>query len=103
MRGPPSGGPRRESEARERAVAGVGDLKERVELRELEQRLEIVVQIRETELTALFTNLLGERDEDAQPGAVDVAGLRDGDGLPRITTDVPDAGPAPPADAGCTP
>src|SRR6185369_8367719 len=76
MRGPPTGGPRRvRSEARERAVARIGNLEERVELRELEQGLEVVVQVREPELPALLADLLGERDQHAQPGAVDVARL----------------------------
>jgi len=61
------------------AVAGVGDLEERVQLRELEQRLEVVVQVGESEFPALLPDLLGEGDQHAQTGAVDVARLREVD------------------------
>src|SRR5215216_1198142 len=59
MRGPPCGGPRQGSEARQRAVARVGDLEQRIELGQLEERLEVVVQIREPKLPALLADLLG--------------------------------------------
>ena len=51
------------------------DLEQRVELGELEQGFQVVVEIRQPQLPALLANLLGERHEHAQPGAVDVAGL----------------------------
>src|SRR6185312_943558 len=59
----------------ERALARVGDLEERVELGELEQRLEVVVEIREPELPALLADFLGQGHEHAQPGTVDVSRL----------------------------
>src|SRR5689334_9899208 len=46
------------SEALQRALARIGDLEQRIELGELEQRLEVVVQVRETKLSALLSNLL---------------------------------------------
>src|SRR5215207_7103183 len=55
--GPPEGGPREESEARERAVARIRDLEQRVELGELEQGLQIVVEVGEPQLPALLTDL----------------------------------------------
>src|SRR3954471_1262800 len=64
------------SKALKPPIAGIGNLKERIELRQLEQRLEIVVQIGQTKLTALLANLLRERHQDTKAGAVDVAGLR---------------------------
>src|ERR1051326_3104460 len=64
------------SEALESPVAGVGDLEERVELRQLEQRLEIVVRVREPQLAALLSNLLRQRHEHTEARAVDVPGLR---------------------------
>jgi hypothetical protein len=75
--GPPEspGGPCGGAEAGQRAVARVGNLEEGVELRELEQRLEVVVQVREPELTALLADLFGEGHQYAEAGAVDVAGL----------------------------
>jgi hypothetical protein len=48
------------SEAVEGALASIRNLKECVELRELEQRLQIVVEIGEAELSALFTDLFRE-------------------------------------------
>jgi len=48
------------SEAGQRAVASIRDLEERIELGELEQRLEIVVQVGEAELATLLADLLGE-------------------------------------------
>src|SRR5688500_12908614 len=63
------------SEALERALARVRDLEECVELRELEQGLEVVVEVREPQFAALLANLLRERHEDAKPGAVDVTRL----------------------------
>src|SRR5687768_9800746 len=67
------------SERFQRPLAGIGDLEQRVELRELEQGLEVVVEIREAELPALLADLLGERHEDAEPRAVDVARLTEVD------------------------
>src|SRR4051812_20107169 len=69
----------RASEAIERALTRVGDLKECVELGELEQRLQIVIEVRETQLSALLADLLGKRYENTKAGAVDVAGLREVD------------------------
>src|SRR5688572_21087547 len=66
-------------EALESALARVRDLEEGVELRQLEKRLEVIVEIRESQLTALLTNLLRQRDEDAQPRAIDVSGLAEVD------------------------
>src|SRR5215207_4857959 len=65
--------------ALECALSRVGDLEERVELRELEQCLEVVVQIREAELPALLADLLRERHEHPEAGAVDVARLAEVD------------------------
>src|SRR4051812_10818064 len=59
------------SEALQRAIAGVGDLKQRVELGKLEERLEIVVQVGQPKLATLLADLLGQRDEHAEAGAVD--------------------------------
>src|ERR1051325_1488771 len=67
------------SEALKSAGASVGDLEERVELRQLEQRFQVVVEIGEPELPALFPDLLGQRNQHAQAGTVDVAGLREVD------------------------
>ena len=58
-----------------RAVARIRDLEQRVELGELEQRLQVVVEIREAQFPALLTDLLRERDEHTETRAVDVAGL----------------------------
>src|SRR5665647_1615728 len=55
------------SEARQGALARVGYLEEGVELRQLEEGSKIVVQVGEPELPALFANLLGERDQHAEP------------------------------------
>src|SRR5690242_21934940 len=54
LRQPPGGG----SEALQRALARIGDLEEGIQLGELEQRLEVVVQVCETKLSALLSNLL---------------------------------------------
>src|ERR1700722_3025046 len=62
------------SQTLQAALACVGDLEERVEFGQLEQRLEIVVQVREPQLPALLPNFLGQRHEHAQARAVDVAG-----------------------------
>src|SRR5687768_18581350 len=67
------------SEALESALARVGDLEEGVQLGELEQRLQVVVEVGQPQLPALLADLLGERHEDAEPGAVDVAGLAEVD------------------------
>src|SRR5690554_3256015 len=63
------------SEALETAFATVGDVKKRVELGQLEQRLQVVVQVRQTQLAIDLADPLGERDQHAEPGTVDVAGL----------------------------
>src|SRR6185503_13306084 len=50
-----------------------------IQLGELEQGLEIVIQIRQTQLTALLPNLLRQGDEHAKAGAIDVARLAEVD------------------------
>src|SRR5215208_2302095 len=67
------------SEALQRALARVGDLEERVELRQLEQRLEVVVQVRQPQLAPLLADLLRERHQHAEARAVDVARLAEVD------------------------
>src|SRR5688500_5639194 len=74
---PAGGGPC--SEALESALARIGDLEEGVELGQLEQGFQVVVEVREPQLTALLANLLGQRDQDAEPRAVDVPGLAEVD------------------------
>src|SRR5688572_33338296 len=56
---PPRASPRT-LEALESALARVRDLEQRVQLRQLEERLEIVVEIGETQLPTLLANLLRE-------------------------------------------
>src|SRR5262245_59302195 len=51
------------------------DVEEGVELGELEKGPEVLVEILEEKLSAVLANLLGQRDEDAESGAVDVAGV----------------------------
>src|SRR5262249_10141665 len=63
------------SKTLQRAVARVGNLEQGIELRELEQRFEIVVQVRQAELPALLTDLLRQRNEHAKSRAVDVSRL----------------------------
>src|SRR6185312_12708151 len=63
------------SEAFQRAFPRVGNLEQRIELRELEQRLQVVVQVGEPKLSALLANLFRERNEDAEARTVDVARL----------------------------
>src|SRR5687768_5330357 len=75
----PIGGPREGSEARQRAVARIRDLEQRIELGQFEWRLEVVVQIGQPKLTPLLPDLLRERYEDAEARAVDVTGLREVD------------------------
>src|SRR5215208_531575 len=75
----PAGVRRARSEALERALPGVRDLEERVELRQLEQRLQVVVEVGQAELAALLANLLRQRHEDAEARAVDVARLAEVD------------------------
>src|SRR6516225_11626145 len=58
------------SKTLQRAVARIGNLEQRVELRELEERLEIVVQVREAQLPALLTDLLRQRHQHAESRAV---------------------------------
>src|SRR5688572_6469206 len=66
-------------EALESPLARVGDLEQRVELGQLEERLEIVIEIREAKLPALLANLLGERDENTEARAIDVSSLAEVD------------------------
>src|SRR4051812_26205900 len=54
----------------------LGNGEERIELRQLEQRAEIVIQAREAELAACLANPLGDGHECAQTGGIDVAGPR---------------------------
>src|SRR5690242_3964408 len=63
------------SEGGERLGRGLGDGEERVELGELEERLQILVQPRQAQVPALLADLLGERHQHAEAGGVDVAGL----------------------------
>jgi len=56
--------------------ARIGDREERVQLRELEQGSQVLVETGQPELAVLFTNFLGEGNEHAQTGGVDVARLR---------------------------
>jgi hypothetical protein len=51
-----------------------GDLEQRIELRQLKQRLEVVVEIRESEVPIQLANPLRERYQNPQTGAVDVPG-----------------------------
>src|SRR4051812_26648949 len=69
----------RPSEALEATLARIRDLEQRVQLRELEQRLQVVVEVGEAQLAALLANLLRQRHEHAEAGAVDVAGLAEVD------------------------
>src|SRR5438105_5630938 len=74
------------SEALQRALARIGDLEQRIQFRELEQRLEVVVQVREPKLPTLLSNLLGQGHEHAESGTVDVSGLREVDEKLLLTT-----------------
>src|SRR5207302_3659201 len=74
-RGTHGSGTSRRSEALQRPVAGIGDLEQRVELGQLEKGLQVVVEIGETKLATLLADLLRERDQHSEAGAVDVAGL----------------------------
>src|SRR6476661_1390663 len=67
------------SEALERPLARIRDLEQRVQLRQLEQRLQVVVEVGEPELPTLFANLLRQRHQHTEPRAVDVAGLAEVD------------------------
>src|SRR5205823_12424542 len=51
------------------------DREERVQLGQLEQRLEIFVQAAEPEVSTLLADLLRERHQDAKAGRIDIAGL----------------------------
>src|SRR5438045_8871208 len=57
----------------------VGDLREGIQLRQLEKRLEIIVEVGETQLATLLPNLLRQGDEHAESRAVDIAGLAEVD------------------------
>src|SRR5690606_19860317 len=59
-------------EGRERLLPRPGDVEQRVELRQLEQRAEVVVQICQAQLAALLADLLRQAHEYAQTGRVDV-------------------------------
>src|ERR1041384_6540359 len=52
-------------EGSERLLGGAGDREERVELGQLEQRLEVFVETRQAQLSALFANLFRQGDQDA--------------------------------------
>src|SRR5213080_4383069 len=65
------------SEALQRALARVRDLEQGIELRQLEERLQVVIQIRQPQFPTLLANLLRQRYEHAQSGAVDVSRLRE--------------------------
>ena len=54
-------------------------MKESVELGELEQRLQIVVEVRKAKLSSLLADFLGERNQYAESRAVDVTGLTEVD------------------------
>src|SRR5712692_804025 len=57
-----------------RLLRGAQDGKQRVELGELEEGLEVLVEAGEAQVPPLLADLLGQRDEHAQPRGVDVAG-----------------------------
>src|SRR5439155_725591 len=59
----------------ERFLRRLRNGEERVQLGELEQRLEILVEAGEPEVPALLADLLRQRNQDAEPGRVDVARL----------------------------
>src|SRR6185312_13402599 len=61
-------------EAREGLLGGLGDGEEGVELGELEQGAEVLVEAGEPKLTTRFADLLGDGDERAESGRIDVAG-----------------------------
>src|SRR5688572_2824137 len=65
--------------ARHRLLPGVRDLEERIELGELEERPQILVQVRQAQLAPLLADLLGEAHQHAQPRGVDVARVREVD------------------------
>src|SRR5205807_3960706 len=59
----------------ERLLWRARDREERVQLGQLEQRLEIFVQAAEPEVSTLLADLLRERHQDAKAGRIDIAGL----------------------------
>src|SRR5690606_33765577 len=61
------------SEGSESLVAGPGNVKQRVQLGQLEERAQVLVQVREPQLAALLANLLRQADQYAQTGRVDIA------------------------------
>src|SRR5690348_2114264 len=67
------------SKALQCSLARIRDLEERIELGELEERLQVVVQIGESQLTALLPDLLREGHEHAETRAVDISRLREVD------------------------
>src|SRR6266508_1508464 len=67
------------SERRQRLLGGASDREQRVELGELEQRLEVGVEAGEAQLAVLFANLLGERHQHPESRGVDVARLAEVD------------------------
>src|SRR3989442_2855233 len=67
------------SECGQRLLRGPADGEQRVELGELEQRLEVGIEAGKPQLPALFADFLGERDENAQPGRVYIARITEVD------------------------
>src|SRR5688572_1914302 len=61
------------SEGRERLRATRCNVEQRVQLRQLEERAQILVQVREPQLAALLTDLFRQTHQHAEPGRVDVA------------------------------
>src|SRR2546425_5621780 len=59
----------------ERLVGGARNGEQRIELRELEQRLEVGVEAGQAQLPALLADLFGERDQHAEPGRIDIPSL----------------------------
>src|SRR5690606_16835351 len=61
------------SEGSERFVPAVRDVEQRVQLGQLEQRPQVVVEAGQAQLAALLADLLGQADEHAEAGGIDVA------------------------------
>src|SRR5207249_4093497 len=66
-------------EGGDRLLGCLQDGEQRIQLGELEQRLEIFVEPRQSQIPALLADLLRERDQDAEAGGVDVAGAAEVD------------------------
>ena len=58
---------------------GLDDPEERVELGQVEEAAKILVQVRQRQLATFRPDLLGDGDQHAEAGAVDVAGAREVD------------------------